>query len=154
MRNPTTACILLSLIFSVPVASAKTVAKCVDADGTVTFMDRCPPGTTKQGEKQIRGIGGSDEPSLDEIYAQNPITLYTVPDCDACDLVRNLLATRKFPYTEKDVQDNEAMQDELKTVTGGLTVPAMVIGGNVSTGYSRSAIDNALEQAGYPESSE
>jgi glutaredoxin len=151
MRNRTTAGIVLSLICSIPAAGALTVAKCVDASGTVTFMDKCPPGTTKEGEQTIRGIGGIDKPTLEEIAAQNPIILYTVPDCDACDLVRNTLNTRKFPYTEKDVQDNSEMQDELKAATGGLTVPAMVIGTRVSTGYSRSAIDNVLEQAGYPE---
>ena len=154
MRNRNTAYILLALILSVPAAGALTVAKCVDASGTVTYMDNCPPGTTKEGEKRIRGIGGIDEPTLEEISAQNPIILYTVPDCDACDLVRNALNSREFPYTEKDVQDNAELQDELKTATGSLTVPAMVIGTNVSTGYNRSAIDILLEQAGYPEATE
>ena len=154
MRNRHTACILLTLILSVPAAGALTVVKCVDASGTVTFMDTCPPGTTKEGEKRIRGIGGIDEPTLEEISAQNPITLYTVPDCDACDLVRNALNGREPPYTEKDVQDNAELQDELKATTGGLTVPAMVIGKSVSTGYNRSAIDNLLEQAGYPEAAD
>ena len=64
--------------------------------------------------------------------------------------MRNLLNTRNLPFTEKNVQDNAEMQEELKAVTGGLTVPATKIGSNIFTGYSRSAIDNALEQAGYP----
>ncbi len=154
MRNRFTACVLLALVLSVPPAAALTVAKCLDPSGTVTYMDKCPPGSTKEGDYRILGIGGIDEPTLEEISAQNPIVLYTVPDCDACDLVRNTLDTRNLPYTEKDVQDNAEMQDELKAVSGGLTVPAMLIGTSVSTGYNRSAIDNQLEQAGYPETAD
>ena len=150
MRNRLNACLWLAMVLTVPGEAAVTVIECVDASGNSSFADKCPPGTTKKGEIQIRGFGGSDEPSLDEIAAANPITFYSVPDCDACDLVRNLLSTRNLPFTEKNVHDNAEMQEELKAVTGGLTVPATKIGSNISTGYSRSAIDNALEQAGYP----
>lgn len=150
MRIRLTGCLWLALGLTVSVEAAVTVIECVDPSGNSSFADKCPPGTTKKGEVKIRGFGGSDEASLDEIAAANPITFYSVPDCDACDLVRNLLNTRNLPFTEKNVQDNAEMQEELKAVTGRLTVPTTKIGSNISTGYSRSAIDNALEQAGYP----
>lgn len=143
------ACLLA--LFLAPAQAAVTVVECVDAAGNSSFRDKCPPGTTKKGEKRLRGVSSDDAPSVEEIAEENPITLYTVPDCDACDLVRNVLSSRGLPFTEKDVQDNAEMQEELKGVTGGLTVPAMVVGENVSTGYSRSAIETALRSAGYPE---
>ena len=85
-----------------------------------------------------------------EVAADNPVFLYTVPNCDACDLVRNLLSTRGIPVNEKNVEDNSANQDELKAKTGGMSVPALVVGGSALSGYNRSAIDAALKQAGYP----
>jgi glutaredoxin len=154
MRIRLSRCLWLALALNVPAEAAVTVIECVDASGNSSFTDKCPPGTTKKSEKKMLGVGKKDEPSLDEIAAANPITLYSVPDCDACDLVRNLLSTRNLPFTEKDVQDNAEMQEELKAVTGGLTVPATKIGANISTGYSRSAIDNLLQQAGYPDTAE
>ena len=129
---------------------ARTVVECVDADGNVSFRDRCPPGMTKKGEKQLRGVSSQPEPSTAHIAAANPITVYVVPQCDACDLVRNALDSRDIPYHLRDVQDNAAAQEELKGRSGGLTVPTTLVGDRVLTGYSRDAIDSALRQAGYP----
>lgn len=143
------ACLLLAAHGSA--AAAVTVVECLDEGRTNWFRDTCPPGATKTGEREIRGVGGEDGPSLEEIAEQNPITLYTVPDCNACDLVRHVLSSRQLPFTEKDVQDNGEMQEELKSMTGALTVPAMVVGEKVATGYSRAEIDGALRAAGYPE---
>ena len=130
-------------------SQAVTVVECVDADGNTSFMDTCPPGWEKKGEKLIRR-GGPREPSLSEIAAANPIIFYTVPKCDACDLVRNAMTGRNIPFRERDVQDNVEMQQELQEVSGGLTVPALKIGDRVLRGYSRYAIDDALADAGYP----
>jgi glutaredoxin len=141
---------LLALALALaPPAGAVTVLECVDADGTSSFRDKCPPGTTKKGEKQLLGVGGDDAPSIDELATTNPITLFSVPNCDACDLVRSRLDSRKLPYTEKNVQDDAALQEEMKAATGGLTVPAVTIGSKVLTGYSADALDGALDAAGY-----
>ncbi len=131
-------------------ASAVTVFECVDADGNASFRDKCLPGESKKTEKRLTGLGGLKPTSIDKVVEANPITVYTVPDCDACDLVRHALSGRNIPFTDKGVQDNAEMQEELKSITGGLTVPAMTIGDQVLKGYSRDAIDNALVSAGYP----
>jgi glutaredoxin len=131
-------------------AGAVKVVECIDADGNSSFRDKCPPGMTMKGEKRLLGVGGTDQgPSIEEIAAARPITVYSVPDCDACDLVRTRLDGRDLPYTEKNVQDNAELQEEMKAATGGLTVPAVVIGSKVLTGYSSDALDGALEAAGY-----
>ena len=38
-----------------PVVAALTVVECVDKTGASTFAERCPPGSTKKGEKELRG---------------------------------------------------------------------------------------------------
>jgi len=134
--------------------AAVTVVECVDGEGNSSFRDKCPPGMTKTADKILLGVAGPKEDSVTAVAEANPITLYTVPDCDACDLVRNVLTQRNLPYTEKDVQDDATSQDEMKAATGGLTVPALTIGSSVLTGYSRAAIDGALQQAGYPATGE
>lgn len=141
----------LILTFAAAPAGAVKVFECVDAEGNSSFRDKCPPGMTKTGEKRLLGVGGTDDgPSIEELASTHPITLYTVPDCDACDLVRSRLDSRDLPYTEKNVQDDAALQDEMKATTGGLTVPAVVVGSKILSGYSSDALDAALETAGYP----
>ncbi|MEQ8233282.1 MAG: glutaredoxin family protein [Gammaproteobacteria bacterium] len=149
-KPPQSALLVLALLLLPATTPARTVVECIDGDGNVSFRDRCPPGMTKQGEKQLRGVGGDEAPSIDTIAAANPVTLYVVPQCDACDLVRNALDGYEIPFTVKDVQDDAAAQEELKGRSGGLTVPTTLIGERVLTGYSRDAIDGALRQAGYP----
>lgn len=150
MKKFMSGCALLFALVALPALAAVTVVECVDADGNSSFRDKCPPGTTKSGDKKLLGVTANKPKTVAEIAADNPVFLYTVPDCDACDLVRNLLSTRGIPANEKNVQDNAANQDELKTKTGGMSVPALVVGNSVLSGYNRSAIEAALRQAGYP----
>lgn len=137
-------------LVALPALAAVTVVECVDADGTSSFRDKCPPGTTKAGDRKLLGVSNNKAKTAAEVASTNPVFLYTVPNCDACDLVRNALSTRGIPVNEKNVEDNSANQDELKAKAGNLTVPAVIVGSTVLTGYNRSALDNALNQAGYP----
>ncbi|MBX9608890.1 MAG: glutaredoxin family protein [Gammaproteobacteria bacterium] len=150
MRKLIAGTLLALSLAAAPVFAAITVSECVDAEGRSSFSDRCPAGTTKKGDRTIRGVSVTKPKTVADIAADNPVLLYTVPNCDACDLVRAALNSRGVPVTEKNVQDNAANQDELKTRTGNMTVPTMTVGTAVLTGYNRSAIDNALNQAGYP----
>ena len=149
MQNLLRMLVVIASVLLFANAPAVTVVECIDASGNSSFRDKCPPGSELKGEKVIRA-GGPRESSLSDIAAANPIVFYTVPDCDACDLIRNSLTTRNIPFREKDVQDNATMQEELHSVSGSLTVPAVKIGEKVLTGYSRDAIDDALANAGYP----
>ena len=150
MKNFMSGCVLLVLLKSLIVSAAVTISECDEPDGGLSYRDRCPPGITKSGEKVVRGSAPSKEKTIAEIAEQNPVVLYTVPDCDACDLVRNALNNRGVPVNEKNVADNSANQDEMKAKIGSMTVPGLLIGTTVLTGYSRTAIDNALNQAGFP----
>lgn len=141
------------LLFSLTVLNASaavTVVECVDAKGDTSFRDKCPPGTTKASDKVLLGVSSNKAKSIKEIAAANPVVLYSVPSCDACDLVRNALNSRRAPFNEKNVQDDASSQSELKDKTGDLTVPSVLIGTTVLSGYNRSALESALNQAGYP----
>jgi glutaredoxin len=130
---------------------AVTVVTCKDKEGNEFFSDHCPAGTLKLEEKQLRGGSrrtGAEQ--LAEVAKKSPVVLFTVPDCDACDLVRSQLKKRRIPYTEKDVGESLENQTALREITGSTTVPAVAIGSHSLTSYSRAALDLGLNQAGYP----
>ncbi|MGH8596087.1 MAG: glutaredoxin domain-containing protein [Gammaproteobacteria bacterium] len=129
---------------------AVTVVECRDADGNLSFRDTCPPDTAKTGEKRLSTRPAKSASTLDEIAAKNPVTLYAVPNCDACDLVRQRLESRGIPFTEKHVNDGAEVQQELKGKTGSVVVPTVTVGQASVSGYDSAALDAGLEQAGFP----
>lgn len=137
---------LLALLLLVQPAFAVTIVQCEDASGERTFQSSCPPGTTQVDQRRI--ITGTEQPSAGG--AEAPVinaTLYVVPACDPCEDVREFLQARNVNVTIKDASTEQAIQEELKAVTGTLKVPVTVIGDKVLAGYSRSALTEALEGA-------
>lgn len=130
-------------------APGVTVVQCREADGSVSFADRCPAGSVKTAEREIR-TGDDGRLSLAEIARANPVVLYRTPACDACDVARQLLTKRGVPFTEKNVATDQAAQAELQGRVGSLTVPTVAVGDEALTGYSSAAIELALDEAGYP----
>lgn len=144
----------LALMLAIMTTSAEvravTVVECVDKSGASSFRDHCPPGMAKKGEKEIRS-SSKDADALTKVAAKNnPVVLYSVAHCDACDLVRKQLGDRKIPFTEKAVDEDADAQAALKKAAGQLTVPTVTVGAQVYTGYSKDALEHGLTQAGYP----
>jgi hypothetical protein len=54
------------------------------------------------------------------------------------------------PFTEKNLENNPALQQELKKKTGSLSVPVITIGEKVMNGYLESLLGGELDAAGYP----
>lgn len=77
------------------------------------------------------------------------MTLYSVPVCDACDLVRHLLEKHGVPFTEKDASNEIVVQAEVKELAGQLSVPLLTIGDAVISGYTSSGITAELTKAGF-----
>jgi glutaredoxin len=118
----------------------------------MSFRDICPPGMTVQSKKVVRREPEPEvTPSIEEIAKANPVRLFVAPNCNACDLVRNLLAGRNVPFTEKDASQDPEIQAELSALTDGpLTVPTVAIGEQKFTGYHKSELDSALSGVGFP----
>jgi len=130
---------------------AVTVVECEDADGNRTFQDRCPPGSTEVASKRIAtgtGGGGEGGPAI------GPLTLYVVPNCDSCTQVKEFLSVRRLSVTEKNVNDDIALQNELKEKAGDLRVPTLLVGDSVISGYNRAELLAALKKAGFQEEEE
>lgn len=135
-------------------AHATTLYKWVDENGNITYQDTPPPGDV---EFEANDVDSPPTPlpvdagtQIEQAALDNPVSLYSVPICDACDLVRLYLERNSIPFAEKNVQNNIDLQKELEAKAGALTVPTLSIGDHVLDGYSRVAISSALSEAGFP----
>jgi glutaredoxin len=149
--------LMLSAAFTSQV-SAQSLYKWIDENGNVTYQDSPPPADVNYEEQvyidpdapPVKEEDEDDVPDIDDIAEANPVSFYSVPDCDACDLTRLLLDNNLIPYAEKDIQNNISMQQELQQRSGKLQAPTVIIGDKVIDGYSKSALTDALLDKGYP----
>lgn len=143
--------IMLALLCALP-AHALTVVECVDEDGNSSFRDICPPEMTVKSTREYQGEPEPEAPpSAEDVARDNPVTLFVAPNCNACDLVRNLLQTRNIPFAEKDASEDPQVQAELSTITEGpLVVPTVTIGEIRLTDYNKTEIETALSSVGFP----
>lgn len=130
----------------VPAMGEDKLYKWVDEDGNVTYQDQPPPDGSGQLETLSDDVGGS-EPSA--AMPDVDVVLYSIEACDACDLVRKVLEDRGVPFEEKDAEDNVEVQNEIREISGTLSVPVLLIGDDVQTGYNRRRIVTGLEEAGF-----
>ncbi|RME32585.1 MAG: glutaredoxin family protein [Gammaproteobacteria bacterium] len=144
----------LGLLIPAGGARAATVIECVDAEGRHSFQDHCPVGTREVRKLRIgpERKKEPEAPDLEQLAADHPITLYAVPDCEACDLVRQYLRERNLPFTERDASSDVAVQTDLKALAGTLTVPVLSVDDKVIKGYNSQLLDVTLSQIGYPTS--
>lgn len=142
-----------AVTFGAAPALAVTIVECMDDSGQSTFRSFCPPGTVKKSEKKVAGDRQPATVDITLIAAQHPVTLYTAPNCQACDLVRTQLQNRGVPFAERDVAADLTKQEELRSLVGGsgsLTVPVVHLDEDILTGYNQAALDASLTRAGYP----
>ena len=151
------------VLFSIcGLAGAQSLYKWVDENGNVTYQDSPPPSNvefeeqtyTDPDEPLVEESDGSDpneiEDQLTLAVETSPVSLYSIPACDSCDLVRLFLENNGVPFAEKDITDNLTLQKELQEIIGGLQVPTVLIGDKVVDGYSKSALREALIEKNYP----
>lgn len=140
--------IATSLLLFAICAQAQNLYKWVDEDGNVTYQDSPPPGDTGDAQPFAEDVEVAAEAEADAL-PDVLVTLYSIPVCDACDLVRNLLEKHGVPFTEKDANEDASVQDEIKDLAGQLSVPVLAIGDSVISGYSSTGITAELTNAGF-----
>ncbi len=142
-------CMMLALL---PAAHGQKLYKWVDVDGRVSYHDKPPSEAgVRVEEKSVRldGERASSGKGNDEAAANAPVVLYSAPTCSSCDAARAYLKERGVPFTEKNVDGDRKLQDELIKQAGGLAVPTIMVGAKVMRGYLESLLEGELDQAGY-----
>ena len=64
------------------------------------------------------------------------IKMYTKGYCSFCFAAKNLLAKRGLEYEEISLSENPLVEQEMRDLTGGRTVPQIVIDGRPIGGYT------------------
>jgi len=128
-----------------------------DEKGVVNYTPYPPPANIKKVEQKKLGgstIQTSNVPySVQQAVKNFPVTLYLTDCGELCTNARAHLAKRGIPYTEKNPQLPEEVDEFKKLTGGGMQVPLLVVGRlNTIKGYQASEWDAALDMAGYPSS--
>jgi glutaredoxin len=145
--------VLALAVAGLSATQAAPLYKWVDSQGRVSYHDKPPPEDSGyRVEKKNLGPGGESEvdDALEKIVEQYPVVLYSVPVCGSCDLARIYLEKRKVPFTEKNIENNPELQQELKKKAGSLSAPTIMVGEKVMNGYLESLLGGELDAAGYP----
>jgi glutaredoxin len=124
-----------------------------DENGRVHYTDTIPPASARDVQTtKLRDNSIGQQPSyeLSRALKTAPVTLYTHPNCtDVCRSAREVLEQRGVPFTEV-VADEPKTLEQLKQVSGGNSVPVLVVGGYAEKTPTASAYNEALDLAGYP----
>ncbi len=132
--------------------------KVVGPDGRITYTDRPPADATARvtplgRDTAITAVPQDPLPQdLRQLATRFPVTLYVSADCVPCDSGRQLLLQRGVPFSEKLVVSDEDAA-ALERLTGGRTVPSLIIGAQVLRGLAQAEWASYLDLAGYPRES-
>ncbi|MGQ9920172.1 MAG: glutaredoxin domain-containing protein [Desulfobacca sp.] len=72
------------------------------------------------------------------------LRVFTVPNCGACQAVKDFLRQQGADFIELDVTANFANLRQLRRVTAGRQVPVTVSGDGVVVGYDPAALSALL----------
>ncbi len=149
MKNVAIA-ILLVMSVGVSPTSHATVYRWVHKNGNVVYQDQPPPAGAAQVQvRSMDEVPASGRDAASGASAKHPVTLYTVPHCDSCDLARAYLKQRGVPFREVNVATDPKAQQEMRKAAGDLSVPTITVGSKVIQGFAQTQLSAALDHVGY-----
>ena len=131
---------------------AVTIQECVDENNQKTYQKTCPPGSSSVNSLKLK-TGKPSKPKAQE-PSDVEITIYTVPKCDSCAVMRNVLEIYGANFTEVNIENNVELQNELNEkigAGGSLKVPTVIFGEKQIVGLNKASLISELEAAGYKE---
>lgn len=147
--------VVLSLLLAAFACQVTTPAwalyKVVGPDGRITYTDRAPSDKPAQAIK-ANGAAASTEGlpyELQRVAGRYPVSLFTGPKCNACDVARQMLKERGVPFVEKTIVTSDDARAYLKQ-EGTDQLPSARIGQKQLVGYSQAEWVSYIDAAGYP----
>lgn len=144
---------LVYLQMSSTVLAAK-LYKWVDKDGKVSYQDRPPPSEAKI--LQESSIDAEPTPAANAVDDREPVLVYTVENCDSCELLLLRLNQLNIPTQELSLINRE-IQRQLLDGDNVLSAPTLRIGEKFVTDISEQNLVSELRVGGYlddPETSD
>lgn len=143
--------IIAAVALSFALGAHAQVYRWLDEKGRLHAGDTPPP-SAREVEK-VRVAPTPTEPvepyALQLARKNNPVTLYTTPNCPLCERARELLKARGVPFSEKSVVTDQQVE-ELERVVGRNALPSLVVGTKIQDGFAESLYQAMLDGAGYP----
>ena len=143
--------VIAAVALSFALGAHAQVYRWLDEKGRLHAGDTPPP-SAREVEK-VRVAPTPTEPvepyALQLARKNNPVTLYSTPNCPLCDRARELLKARGVPFSEKSVVTDQQVE-ELEHVVGRNAVPSLVVGTKIQDGFAESLYEAMLDAAGYP----
>jgi glutaredoxin len=126
---------------------AVIIHECVDENNETTYQNICSPGSESVNTFNLP-VGKS------EVLEPETI-LYVVPDCEACDITRNILNRHGLTnFTEVNIKYDTEAQSKLRKLIGSegaVSVPTVILGDKQIVGLNKEKLINELEAAGFKE---
>lgn len=146
MKSILTMLLLLftALSFSHTVFATK-LYKWVDQNGNISYQDTPPPDNAKVLEESSFKRGTTSEEPASE---STPVTVYTVENCDACEMLLLRLQQLDIPHEVESLL-NKDVQAEIMSVHDALTAPTLKIGDRYVVDLTDEGILNNLQEAGF-----
>lgn len=144
--------LVASAVLILPVYGER-LYRTVDEEGNVSYQSK--PSYDGGGSIEERDISSDEVPDdpaivLDRAILEFPVTIYSTEKCKTCEVIRQQLKKREIPFEEKFPAQDLVVFNELQEVSGGTSVPVIVVGEKVITKYSYLVLKQALNKAGYP----
>jgi glutaredoxin len=140
-----------AMFIGIPSVQAARLYKWIDKGGNVSYHDRPPFEAGYRVEEKDIGTRSHAVSSVpQEVIDKFPVVLYSASRCSSCDSARTYLKSRGIPFTEKNVEGDRKLQEELIQQAGGLAVPTIIVGSKILKGYLESLLEGELDDAGYP----
>jgi hypothetical protein len=124
---------------------AQKLYKWVDEDGNVSYQDTPPPNTAKSVEESE--LQRSQPEPAETVTTAQPVVVYTVEDCDACEVLVLRLRQLEIPFTQQSLL-NKDIQAEILAVSDSITAPTLKIGATFVEDFSDANLVSQLRQAG------
>ncbi len=72
------------------------------------------------------------------------VTVYSTTSCPYCKMAKEFFQTNNVSFTDKDVTNDPALQQEMIEKSGQLAVPVIDIDGQIIVGYNQAKLKELL----------
>ena len=72
------------------------------------------------------------------------VKIYTTPTCAYCHMAKKFLSQREIPFTDLDVTKDPQALEEMVKISGGRSVPVIVVCEQLMVGFDAARLEQAL----------
>lgn len=127
-------------------ASAAKLYKWIDENGSVSYQDSPPPSGANIVKEE--DITPTTTTAASQQTTSQPVTVYTVENCESCELLLLRLQNWEIPTIEQSLRDSD-VQAQILAAEITLQAPTLLIDGKFVSDSSTGNLVSELQQAGY-----